>query len=608
MRIERHLVGEAVVSAVREGFAERITGRARSMSKAGPVTAHEWWQLAEELVEYLGALSVEWPDLDLPEAQAVLKDAAEAAAGAVAYAAYYPRSSFQVFLSYVNFGIDYERGKEGRPESVSVRQWLDAFCLAVLAGRADWHGEAFHFARGPLQEGRAGRPDAELVNGFMAYVVGDTGDESAGHPPSREEKLAAIGAAIGRVWVLDDELGERAESGGGEGKGLAEQPYSVALYALRALVLGDQEGFWAELARLLTPYSTQSYSAKPGGAKPGAGTRPGSLIPLLPLALAALAHRKEGWEPAIDTGYLPRALVTGFESGGPRVREYGRDRRSDAVAQLADAGVVVVERPENPRPLHPESQAIFERSVDEILAVGREKPVSAAELAKAMRDHELLFMFRATLHSDVTDEQLESLSLASQLGAAAVRVAGGEPASYVDVVINGTRVSCVVDGGRHFTGAGQWATATNFALITGRREDLAALVLTDPALLREDGSAFASYWQALHDYLRGEDPEPATDQAVRDCAKAEEWGFLPPPAVLFSQLVEGDEESFNLALLDALEAHRDHYRVADRADTCDTALDLDVLALACHARRRGWEIRVESPYLPARLLRAANPF
>ncbi|MFC8232044.1 Imm49 family immunity protein [Streptomyces sp. NPDC057284] len=30
------------------------------------------------------------------------------------------------------------------------------------------------------------------------------------------------------------------------------------------------------------------------------------------------------------------------------------------------------------------------------------------------------------------------------------------------------------------------------------------------------------------------------------------------------------------------------------------------LALACHARRRGWEIRVESSYLPQRLLKAAE--
>ncbi|MFC7643955.1 immunity 49 family protein [Streptosporangium lutulentum] len=72
-------------------------------------------------------------------------------------------------------------------------------------------------------------------------------------------------------------------------------------------------------------------------------------------------------------------------------------------------------------------------------------------------------------------------------------------------------------------------------------------------------------------------------------------GFLPRRAVLFSQLVEGDEESFNLALLDALTAHRDHHEVADRADDPDAAINLDILALACHARRRGWNIQVTSP-------------
>ncbi|MET7294325.1 Imm49 family immunity protein, partial [Streptomyces griseoloalbus] len=30
--------------------------------------------------------------------------------------------------------------------------------------------------------------------------------------------------------------------------------------------------------------------------------------------------------------------------------------------------------------------------------------------------------------------------------------------------------------------------------------------------------------------------------------------------------------------------------------------------LACHARRRGWTIRVESPYLPQYLLAVAEPF
>jgi hypothetical protein len=31
------------------------------------------------------------------------------------------------------------------------------------------------------------------------------------------------------------------------------------------------------------------------------------------------------------------------------------------------------------------------------------------------------------------------------------------------------------------------------------------------------------------------------------------------------------------------------------------------LALACHAPRRGWNVQVTSPYLPPRLLQAAQP-
>ncbi|MFE5628593.1 immunity 49 family protein [Streptomyces sp. NPDC056543] len=81
-----------------------------------------------------------------------------------------------------------------------------------------------------------------------------------------------------------------------------------------------------------------------------------------------------------------------------------------------------------------------------------------------------------------------------------------------------------------------------------------------------------------------------------------------PPAVLLSRLVEGDEESFDLALADALEAHSDYYQGRRPRRRSECVRQLDVLALACHARRRGWHIRGESPYLPQRLLRAAVPF
>ncbi|MFF2407220.1 Imm49 family immunity protein [Streptomyces sp. NPDC058092] len=579
-------MGQAAVSAALDDFANRIGSQVHSMSRAGRISTYEWLQISEEFLEYLGALSVGTPDLGTPEAKAVLDNAAEAAAGAVAYAAYYPHNSFDVFLDYVNFGMGYESGAEGDPESISAYQWLDAFCLAILAGKAEWHGEAFHFARATPQEGGAGRPAVELINGFMAYVIGDTGDDDANFPPSREEKLAALDAAIARVRALDDEIGA----------GLLDHPQSTALHALRALTTGRQEAFRDELARLLLRPS----------AVPGPGATPRSLLPLLPLALAALAHRREGWPPSIDTGYLPRALVTGFETAGPRVAEYGRDRRPDAVAELA-AGTVVFERPDNPRPVDPQSEALFEQSTGKAFTPVDGAPPSAWRLTRAVDDQVMLFKARATMSADVTDPQIEGLRLASRLGAVLFRTTLAEPGTGVEATIDGRTLTHPAYRGAD-AGPGQWHTAANLALISGSREDLAALVLSGSAVLGEDGSAFASYRRALHDYLRCADPEPATDRALTDCEKARGWGFLPPPAVLFSQLVEGDEESFNLALLDALEAHHDHYRVADRADDPDAAINLDILALTCHARRRGWNIRVTSAYLPERILRAAEPF
>ncbi|MEJ8654731.1 immunity 49 family protein [Streptomyces sp. MS1.AVA.3] len=586
MQIKRHQVGGAAVSAVRDDFVSRIGGQVRSMSKAGPIATYEWQLLAEEFLDYLGALSVERPDLDTPEAKAVLKDATEAAAGAVAYAAYHPHVSFQVMLDYVNFGMSYDPGgEESLRDRVSPQEWIDAFCLAILSDKARWHGEAFSFARQKFSKDAAGTSAVELVNGFMAQVLGDIGDEDAAYPPSAEAKLGAIDAALARIRARAEESGES----------LLGQSPTVALQALRALAAGDREAFDTSLTGLLVPLSERR--------GPGAGPR--SLLPLLPIALAALAYRGPGWDPAVDTDYLPRALVTGFEAAGPRVGGLGRNRRADAAAALAE-GPMVIDRPIPPQPLHPESEALFEKHTREAFTEVDGKRPAVGLLASALRYQEIVFKVRASHSADVTDAQLANLRLASQLGAALFRIALAEPGTDAEVTIDGRTVVYPATRGEHAS-AGHWQTATNFALITGVREDLVPQVLTGPFCARKDGSAFASYREALHDYLRVEDPLPATERALREVERAKDWGFFPPPVVLFSQLVEGDEESFNLALADALEAHRDHYQVADRADDCDAAISMDILALACHARRRGWMIRVKSPYLPQRLLEAAEP-
>ncbi|MET8625445.1 Imm49 family immunity protein [Kitasatospora sp. NPDC004669] len=561
MRIERHQVDESAVSAAREGFADRIGGQVRSYSRAGLMTATEWRLICDEFLDYLGALSLETPALDTPEAKAVLKDATAAATGAIAFAAYYPHCPFHVFLDYPNFGMGYgPEDTEGaddtaRPSIVLPQRWLDALCLAILSDNVARHGEAFFYTWQDMPAG-AGYAAAELVDGFMAHLFGDTRDHDAPHPATAEQKLAAIDAALARIEDRDSEA-------------------ALALRTLRAVAAEDRAAFDSGLTALLRALTPAA--------------RPSSLLPLLPLALAALAHRAHGWTPAVDTDYLPHALVTNFATPG----------------RTTVTWPVRVDRPTPALPLHPGSEALFESSVQEAVNPSPNDPHAVAHLAHALSRQALLFQVRASQTPDVTDTQLTDLHRASQIGAALFRIALAEPGTSVEVVIDGRTVAfpATRDDSTH---PGRWHSALNFALITGVREDLAPLVLTGPTGCAADRSVYAAYRVALHDYFRAVDPAPATEKALHEAELAKGSGFPAPPVALLAQLVDGDQNGFNLALIDALEAHRDHYSVADRPTDPDAAINLDVLALVCHARRRGWAINVESPYLPPRLLRAAE--
>ncbi|MEU7072990.1 immunity 49 family protein [Streptomyces narbonensis] len=585
MRIERHQVGGAALSAAREDFTNRIGRQVHSMSRAGRMATYEWQSIAEEFLHYLGALSVEIPDLDTPEAEAALKDASEAAAGAVAYAAYHPHCTFNVFLEYVNFGMSYDPGDDSPEEMVTPGDWIDALCLAVLRDKAKWHGEAFHFARQKFAEQVKGTPLGELATGLTAVVLDDTGDDEE-YPPSARAKLAAVDAGLDRVRARADETGEP----------LLDNLNTAALRTLRALAAEDKEAFDTALAGLLTREASLH----------GPTASPSSLLPLVPIAFAALAYRMLGWAPAVRSDYLPHALVTGFETRGPRVAGFGRDRRPDAVAALA-AGPLVVERPACEREGIQRIEAMYEEHLHEAFTPVDGKPLHVSRLGSVLEDQQRLFRWRSGNPGDIADAQLATLRLASQTGAALFRIALAEPDTEVEVSVGGRTLRYPAKRGRE-AGAGYWQMAVTLALITGVREDLAPLVLTGPTFAGPDGSAFTAYREALHAYLKGAEPEAAAQRALHEAEKAKDWGFAMPPAVLLSQLVDGDEESFNLALADALEAHRAYYEVADRADGPEVSVNLDVLALACHARRRGWTIRVESPYLPQYLLAAAEPF
>ncbi|MFI9361698.1 immunity 49 family protein [Kitasatospora sp. NPDC053057] len=497
-------------------FATRIGREVHSYSRAGLMTGTEWTVISRAFLDHLNTLSTSAPGLNSPEAKAVLKDAAESAIGAVSFAAYYPREHFQVFLDYVDFGMEYDPEPGSSAPPIRAFRWIDAFCLAILTDSVSRHGEAFVFTWQALT------PPNDLATGLLSHFVDavDLPSDVDSHP---------------------------------------------GLQALHALATNDRPTFDTAVAALL--HVTQSP------------------LPLLPLALSALAYRTHRWLPSPDTDRLPHALVTNFE----------------APARGPVTWPARLDRPAPPRPLPPTTEVRFEQAIQDALSPSIAPSDAVAHLDYAFSKQTALIRSRASLSPDVTDVQLAGLRRASQIGAALFRLALAEPGTSVDVVIDGRTLTLPAtrDDSTH---PGRWHLALNYALITGVREDLAPLVLAGPAVSQDDRTAYAAYRVALHDHLRAVDPAPAIEKALREAALAERQGFPPMPVALLAQLVDGDETGFNLALLDFLEAHRDHYSVADRPTDPEAAISLDALALACHARRRGRAIRVESPYLPVRLL------
>ncbi|MFJ6622237.1 Imm49 family immunity protein [Kitasatospora sp. NPDC091335] len=295
------------------------------------MTATEWQLISDAFLDQLGALSLTSPQLSSPEAQALLRNAAEAAAGVVSFSAYYPRDRFSVFLDYVNFGMEYDREAAPTPARLGVHRWVNAFCLIVLADAFDRHAEALIFTWQALA------PASDLATALLS------------HFPTCIDFPTNTG---------DD----------------------PTFQALHALTTADRPAFDAAVLALLDRTD---------------GTRPRTLLPLLPLALSALAHRAHGWLPSVETDYLPHSLVTGFATP---------ERRPEDVAWP-----VRLDRPTPPLPLDANSEALFERSALEA--------TTASARARALEKQATLFCIRASHAPDATDAQLAGLRRGSQLGA-----------------------------------------------------------------------------------------------------------------------------------------------------------------------------------------------
>ncbi|MFE9410757.1 Imm49 family immunity protein [Streptomyces sp. NPDC006704] len=507
---------------------------------------------------------------------------------------------------------------------------MDGLYLAVLAQASDHNADIFTMGAVPWR-GHEGRADVALVHALMAYVFAHeegTGGAPTPGPVREVEKCALIDMVVATLGEGDDLPGHRA-----------------ALATLRALAVGDENSFVRCLAAQLEQHRSRALSGTGGvpdatgdlgvteapGVTEGTGVAgdmgaaggsaaPRGLLPLDAMALMALAHRRQGWGVGVESGYLPRAVVTGFAPARPRVGAYGRDKRADAVAALTE-GPLEVERPPHPLAARATDLAWYDvcaaREMARFHDPDEDPKALTRDLTSLMSDQRRRFLAWATFDPDEPnkpgqwesrwkeDAIREALLLGAEAGAGALRVARAEPGTEVEVSVGGTTRTLPAWRGSYRPHPHQWQQATALALVVGARGPLADCVLIEPEFFDEGErpSPGGAYCVALHDYLRGVDPEPATDRAVASLDRAAGAAFLPPPILLLSQLVQGDRQGFVLALADALEEHREHYAVGKRGEDPEAAVNLDVLGLACHAHRIGWSIPLRSAYLPGGLFR-----
>lgn len=583
MRIERHEIDEKALNSALDGFAERIAGDVDRMQHDEFQPEYGWELISDAFLDYLGARSVASPDLAGKDARVACESAAEARVGALALGIGLAGPP-HVFIDYTGTGVVYDEDPGiGKAPKAAEGDWLDAFFVAFVAGAWDQHAELFLDAAA-ARRGDEGRPALALVHGLLAFVGGYVeGRNEDGGPMSDAERSTAVDAIADEVADGSDDPLRRA-----------------ALTTLRALAAGDHEAFTGALAAQLTAYREwyEQYAAI-------SGPPPRSLLPLDAIALAAMARRWNGWAPGVDSPYLPAAPVAGFPRPEPRVGTYGRRKRPEALDAL-EAGVLVVDRPEHPAAAGWDT-AVHDEFTRHDLARFRDaaaEPRRAVHSLTYLAHHQALNLpVRIAADPEGRDPALhEAIRTGAEAGGAAFRLARAEEGTEHEITLDGTtRLLPALRSAA--PGTGDWKEAVALALIAGQRQPLADCVLASPEFFAEGDGPVDAYCAALHDYLRGADPVPAVDRALAVCFQHERGTYHAPPVRLLSQLVEGDREGFALALADALEEHREHYTLGALAGEADALLDLDILALVCHARRLGWDIPVRSPYLPAGIIR-----
>ncbi|MFJ8672610.1 immunity 49 family protein [Streptomyces sp. NPDC093589] len=211
-------------------------------------------------------------------------------------------------------------------------------------------------------------------------------------------------------------------------------------------------------------------------------------------------------------------------------------------------------------------------------------------------------------------ETWESLVTAMQVSSALFTSARATTDTF-DALIGHKKLT-LKGGALPWAHAGNWLTAFWLACVCREKRRLNELCEVPVSLLRQSGAVFDEYiydWvEALQAYWLnrpelGDKLVAAVDGTDPDALRyADASGVLRiayPPMNLLTQLARGDQQKFNAELVNALEWHKGYWtRDEERELEPEGVTALGPMAVTCLAIEAGFDIDVESEYLPACLL------
>ncbi|MEU8927497.1 immunity 49 family protein [Kitasatospora sp. NPDC048545] len=258
--------------------------------------------MGEELLDHLGALTLEDPALAGADARAALWTAAECSLGVLQLGCF-PRGDFTVPFPYIGETLDSEDITFGATIDFAptAATWVEAFAMGVISGLLRDRDRML----GPLLADDYAPAIREHLPHSDRTSVSSPPD-LAGMDALRRylyivETERSPWVAPGPVPLRKPDAGERAAAAAAlDAAGAAwADGLSQDQMLLRVLLEDDREAFEEALATRLARHRTGTPST----------ARPRTLLPVVPIALAALAVQAHGWELGTTSGYLPAALV-----------------------------------------------------------------------------------------------------------------------------------------------------------------------------------------------------------------------------------------------------------------------------------------------------------